>query len=375
MEESEVASNREGFGRFDRSFAIRTIRDFLIALTIIIVVELGVRLAIAIHEFRGEDHEKTELAAERLAGDVRDIMLNRGGPTAARTVYPILGRGYADAGMEIAIVPSDVTVSSIQKELRFTPSGLAPRWSEGSHHEVSVEVEAEEFCLTCHVDAAVGDVLGTVTVRRYRAARMRLWRHEASVTGVIGMGNVILHTIVLFFLLRLRMEPLLSLRTAVGRLAKGRLTFGERARVRSSDEFGELAVNLNAFLDRVTALLAELDWVLRKVIAVNDRLGQVSVTMREQAGQLQEKAREAMGAAYAINVAECELTEEARGHVERLGTMLVDLSRELSNDSHYIAEILLLEERMQGVAESGQRLLDQVTVVGAEPDGLAEGPE
>lgn len=328
---------------------------------VIIGLELGARLALAVHEFNTEDLEQTELAAERLAGDVRDIMLNRGGPTAARTVYPILGRSYAEAGMEIAIIPSDVTIRSIEGELHFTPAGLPSRWSEGRHHEASFDISAEVYCVTCHVEAEVGEVLGTVVVRRYRSARMSVWRKEAGVTGVIGMGNVILHTIVLFLLLKVRMEPLLSLRAAVAGLAKGRLTFGARARVRSSDEFGELATNLNAFLDRVTLLLGELDGVLRKVIAVNDRLGQVSVTMREQAEDLQEKTRKAMGVAYAIHGAGGELPDEARRRVEELGEILVDLSRELSNDSHYIAEILLLEERMKGVAESGQRLLDQVT--------------
>lgn len=373
MNTRPIENATEHLGRFDRSFVIRTIRDFLIALTVIIGLELGARLALAVYEFNTEDLELTESAADRLAGDVRDIMLNRGGPTAARTVYPILGRSYEDAGMEIAIVPSDVTIRSIEKELRFTPSGLPERWSAGRHHEASVEVEAEVYCVTCHVEAKVGDVLGTVVVRRYQSARMRVWRKEAGVTGVIGMGNVILHTIVLFLLLKIRMEPLLSLRAAVAGLAKGRLTFGARARVRSSDEFGELAVNLNAFLDRVTSLLGELDWVLRKVVAVNDRLGQVSVTMRGQAEALQEKTRQAMRAAYAINGSDDALPEESRRQVEALGEILVELSRELSDDSHYISEILLLEERMKAVAESGQRLLDQVTVGESTPEVRPEG--
>ncbi|MEE8250611.1 MAG: hypothetical protein V3R24_02630, partial [Gemmatimonadales bacterium] len=77
----------EAAGRFDQSFVIRMIRDFLIALTIIIVLELGGRLFLAMWSFQQRDREKTELAATRLASDVRQIMLNRGGPVAARTVY------------------------------------------------------------------------------------------------------------------------------------------------------------------------------------------------------------------------------------------------------------------------------------------------
>ena len=59
-------------GRFDRSFAIRMIRDFMIALLAIVVLELGARYALARYEFATKDREATELAAERLAGDDRD---------------------------------------------------------------------------------------------------------------------------------------------------------------------------------------------------------------------------------------------------------------------------------------------------------------
>ena len=88
-------------GRFDRSFAIRMIRDFMIALFVIVAVELGARYALARYEFATADLEATELAAERLAGDVKDIMLNSGGPVAARTVYPVIQRHSEQAKLEI----------------------------------------------------------------------------------------------------------------------------------------------------------------------------------------------------------------------------------------------------------------------------------
>ena len=85
-------------GQFDRSFVIRMIRDFLIALTAIVVLELGGRAVLAWRDFESREREATALVAERRASDVRDIMLNAGGPVAARTVYPILRRNHADVG-------------------------------------------------------------------------------------------------------------------------------------------------------------------------------------------------------------------------------------------------------------------------------------
>jgi hypothetical protein len=88
-------------GRFDQSFVIRMIRDFLLALTIIVVFELGGRLLLAFNHFAREDREATDVAAEQLAQDVKDIMLNRGISTAwhpARLVRGPASRGDGAAG-------------------------------------------------------------------------------------------------------------------------------------------------------------------------------------------------------------------------------------------------------------------------------------
>ena len=76
---------------------------------------------------------------------------------AARTVYPILHKNLTDLGFEVAIVPSKMTVSSIASVFDFTPRGLVPTWSEGPHHEATVELRAEEFCQQCHIEAEIGD--------------------------------------------------------------------------------------------------------------------------------------------------------------------------------------------------------------------------
>ncbi len=392
----------EAAGRFDQSFVIRMIRDFLIALTIIIVLELGGRLFLAMWSFQQRDREKTELAATRLASDVREIMLNRGGPVAARTVYPIIERNHNELGLEIAIVPSEMTVEAIRRTFGFEPRGILPHWSEGPHHEAMVELEADEFCITCHVTAGPGDVLGYVTVRSYRASRMGEWWREARVVSVVGMANIILHTIVLFLLLRLRMEPLLRLRSTVARLAKGRLDLSQRAEPRSSDEFGELAIDLNHFLDRVSHVVEDLDDVLNKVSAVNERLGSVSGQMGKQMEAVQEKTRSALQHTARIQREATEpsreaiesldlvlstlerisqagdvpdqLQEKARNVVSRfrdsasrtresldqleeLTSLLGDLDRVVQDDAHYMGELLLLEERMRVVSQSGQVLL------------------
>jgi len=397
-------------GRFDRSFAIRMIRDFMIALLAIVALELGGRYALARYEFATEDLEATELAAERLAGDVKDIMLNRGGPVAARTVYPIIRRHSEQAAFEIAIVPSPITVEAIEQKFGFTPRGIPPEWSDGPHHEATIELTAEPFCIGCHVTARPGDVLGQVSVRNYRSHRMAEWWREARVISVVGMGNVLLHTIVLFLLLRVRMEPLLRLRSSVALLARGRMDLSQRAEVRSDDEFGELASDFNHFLDRLTMLVEDLEDVLGRVATVNRRLLQVGSEMDVRIGAVQSLSQDAMRRAYEIRqeiagpwsevvealdlvigradggpqtdesvVVDPGLREllsrlraaaavqvEAGQHLESLTELLSTLSHEVADDSHYRGEIRLLEERMQSVAESGQTLLARLR--GPEPE-------
>jgi HAMP domain-containing protein len=344
-------------GRFDQSFVIRTIRDFLIALVLVIGLELAGRLGLAWYQYEGEDAEATALAAERLASDVRGIMLNRGGPVAARTIYPILERDYEALGFEVAIVPSEVTIESIKLTHGFEPRGIKPQWREGVHHEAVVALTADEFCTSCHSLAKPGDELGHVVVRNYRDSRLAEWWAEARLTAVVGMGNALIHTMVLFLLLRLRMEPLIYLRSTLAQLARGRLDLSPRAKIRSDDEFGGLACDLNEFMDRLEHLLEDLHGVLRQVGAVNTRLAQVSDGARTQAKQIQEVAQSALAEVFRIR----ELPQAERGAaLERLGTKLVDMSRVIQEDGYYLSEIRVLEERMRAVAEGGRSLLERI---------------
>ncbi len=355
-------------GRFDRSFFIRTIRDFLLALTAIVILELGGRLGLEWYHFRHQDLAATELAAERLAVDVKSIMLNRGGPVAARTIYPIIRRNHQNLGFEIAIEPTDSTKAAIQRNFGYEPEGIPPEWSVGRHQEAIVEVHADEFCTTCHSNLRPGDVVGRVVVRKYQATRLDKWWQEARVISVVGMANVILHSIVLFILLRIRMEPLLRLRSMMSRLAKGTFDLSQRVEARSDDEFGELATDLNHFLDRVCLLVEDLETILSKVGAANERLSQVSGTMAQHIDSVRSLAREAMGQIVATHGDAARLTQGAAAtagnqvlqRLETLAGLLNDLVGRIDDDSHYLSEIRLLEEHMKTVAQSGQLLLDRI---------------
>ncbi len=342
------------FGRFDRSFVIRMIRDFFLVLLAIIFLESAARLLIMLYRFNFQEKDATRVAAERLATDITSIMINSGGPVAARTIYPILKKNNADLGFAIAIQPAPVTVKSIEPMFGFTPQGLPPDWAEGRHHEFTVKLHAETLCLKCHNQAKVGEVLGQVTVRNYWSGHLARWLEEAQITTVIGMGDVLLRTIVLFLLLKLRMEPLLTLRAVVAQLAKAGADLSHRAPVKSDDEFGELAHDLNLFLERINHILEDLGSVLAKVIAVNHRFVQVH-------GQTSERYARVIG-----DVTDLTKTMLFRDY-EALGNRVITLSSNLHEFSHFLEEMAILEEKMQGIAELGQAMLERLSHTGQPP--------
>jgi polyhydroxyalkanoate synthesis regulator phasin len=60
-------------------------------------------------DFYVEEGQAAQEEAQALASDVQTLMLNRGGPVAAKTMDPILDETHQQVGYEIAIVPSAVS--------------------------------------------------------------------------------------------------------------------------------------------------------------------------------------------------------------------------------------------------------------------------
>lgn len=390
-------------GRFDRSFVVRMIRDFFIGLLFLTLLQAALDFAVALYRFETDGDATTTVTAERLAGDLKDIMLNRGGPVAARTIYPTWQRNYDELGFEVALIPAPVTVSSIQALFDFTPTGLPPTWPSGRHHEARVALRAEPFCINCHIDANPGDVLGWVVVRRYLADAIAIWRQSAQQAAIIAGADLILGTIVLFFLLRLRMEPLLSLRGTIARLAKGHLDLTPRTPVHSTDEFGELAHDLNLFLDRLAELLEDVRPLLAHIAELSavlegmatDAAG-VTRTLDSQLDQAHNNAVAARAAAAQARPGDLDLlidvlqqlatheripteaqsrlhlvadrlqaTAEAialdEGALERVGAAIRSAQQQLHEQGGLTTELVQLSKHMQALSATGKMLLSRVT--------------
>ena len=268
-----MAKTAVGGGQFEQSFMFHMIRDFFLLAMLVATVELGLRYAALRYDFSRQEPVRVDRAAQQLANDVKAIMLNSGGPLAAQTVYPILNRNYDDLGLSIAVLPAAVTVESMRVSFKIEALGLQPRWPEGPHQQATAALQAEQFCLNCHIKAKVGDVLGTVTVRSYLERKEAAWWQEVRLTAGALSLKILIHTIVLFLLLKVRMAPLLTLRSTVSSLARGVMDLSPRADVNSADEFGELAQDLNHFLDRIGVVVHDLDRILGEVVTVGTRLG------------------------------------------------------------------------------------------------------
>lgn len=391
--------------RFEQSFMFHMIRDFFLLLVAVAVIELGIRYAVLLYDFRTAEPGRVERAATQLGNDVKSIMLNSGGPTAAQTVYPILDRNYADLGLAIAVQPSAVTIESMKTTRGMDAQGLQPRWPEGAHQQASVALKAEQFCLGCHVKASVGEVLGTVTVRSYLARKEAVWWQEVRLTAGALSLKILVHTIVLLLLLKVRMAPLLALRSTVAALAKGVMDLSPRAGVKTEDEFGELAQDLNHFLDRIVLIVHDLDKILSEVVAVGERLGALNRHLEQQLDGLRDTSLQTLGEGAQRGLDTQVAVARDSGAVEVLMQMLDGLaasgqlppptadalrqqtarlrerfdsvaraiqlasppvqvaqaqSAEYQAFAQSLREMALLEATMQSVAESGQRVLQRL---------------
>jgi methyl-accepting chemotaxis protein len=393
-------------GRFERSFMFHMILDFFLLLVGVACIELAIRYAALRYDFSKHEPVRVERAAQQLANDVKSIMLNSGGPTAAATVYPILNRNYDDLGLSIAVVPAEVTIESMRATRNMEAHGLPARFGPGEHQQASTSLQAEQFCLGCHVKAKVGDVLGTVTVRSYLERKEDAWWQEARLTAGALSVKILAHTILLFLLLKVRMEPLLALRTTVSRLAKGVMDLSPRAGVKTDDEFGELALDLNHFLDRIGVVVVDLDKILSEVVSVGGRLGTLNRQLEKQLDGMRDSALRTLGdgaqrgletqlvaaresGAFDV-LAETLDTLAASGQVPaptavplrdqvtRLRDSFARVTQALQQASPPILvaqaqsaeyqafalslrEMAVLESTMQTVAESGQRLLQRIS--------------
>ena len=389
-------------GRFDKSFLIHMIRDFFVLLVLVTVLEFALKAGMVYYSFRTEGPETTRQVAGDIADNVRSIMRNEGGPVAARTVYPILERNWNDLGYRIAITPTPVTIRSIEEGFGFTPEGI-PRgnWSEAVNNTATLDVTAEPFCLSCHTEADVGETLGTVTVRRYLATDFSEWVEDMRLTGLLSLGKIVLHSVLLFVILRARLEPLMGLRSVVSRLARAYGGMTHRAEIRTADEFGVLARDLNLFLDRVCRLMEELDDVLQRVVAANadivsiqgelrDRIDGLTSRIRhmERSAMLGAKVEPRLSQAWfdaarravadldarrntAPDGAEVgDLLEDLRAVVSNAETQIATSERvfadlgELGDESEKLkramAEMIRLEERMKGIVDTGSVLVQRI---------------
>ncbi len=405
-----ASQSNAAIGSFEQSFMFHMIRDFFLLLLAVAAVEMAIRYAVLRYNFAQAEPARVARAADQLANDVRSIMLNSGGPNAAQTVYPILNRNYDDLGLSIAVAPSAVTVDSMRTTRNMEAQGLPARWAVGEHREASVPMKAEQFCLGCHVKAQVGEVLGTVSVRSYLDRKEALWWQEVRVTAGALSLKILVHTILLFGLMKVRMAPLLALRATVSSLARGVMDLSPRAAVNSGDEFGELARDLNHFLDRITQVVSDLDRILAEVLAVGDRLGALNRHLERQLEGLRDSALQSMGegaqrgldtrlvaaresGAFGALVQTLDALADngamfghagpaLRAQLERLRDSFAAVSSALqtmappvmvseAQAAEYKAfaqslrEMALLEATMQKVAESGQQVLQRLAAAKA----------
>jgi len=379
------------------------IQDFFLVLLLVTILEFALKAGKVYWDYQSNGVAQAEEVALELADNVISIMKNSGGPVAASALYPILDQNWRELGYEIAIEPSLATSAAIEQNFGYSPAGIPIAvMADGTHKAAEVDVKAEANCTSCHSNAEIGDVLGTITVRNYLGRDFELWFEDVKLTLGLAVGKIIMHSILLFLILRSRMEPLLRLRSVVSSLSKAYTDLGQRAEVRTSDEFGVLARDLNVFLDRISRLVEELSQVLGRVVAVNDDILQVQGVLRGQIDGVVSRSRslerDAMFRAKreprlsnawfdSVKHSIANLDEtmsgvnagpEAAQLLNDLRAVVTNAEEQITNSEHLylslgklgdeaellkgpLAEMTRLEERMVGIIETGTDLVSRLS--------------
>ncbi len=179
--------------------------------------------------------------------------------------------------------------------------------------------------------------------------------------------------------------------------------------MKSRDEFGELARDLNLFLERVNQVMEDLSAVLSSISELTERLTDVHGRTVHRQHRLDELARDAtrdvyeeaaahslldlqwletaesalrslqqLAAPEALPAAESERLERLLGQFRELvaeaectvarnreiGANLLDLNHELRASGETLQEMAVLEERMRSISSQGQTLLERLRGTG-----------
>ena len=146
-----LEQSNPAIGQFDKSFLIHMIKDFFLVLLVVTLIEFALKAGKVYWDYESNGEQQALVVAKELSENVISIMTNAGGPIAVRTMYPILEDNWAELGYEIAIVPSNVTVQSIEKGFGYKPEGIPIAGMTDSEHKTAkLDVSATEFCTSCH---------------------------------------------------------------------------------------------------------------------------------------------------------------------------------------------------------------------------------
>lgn len=202
------------------------------------------------------------------------------------------------------------------------------------------------------------------------------------------------------------MEPLMSLRAAVGSLANAGSDLAIRAKVASHDEFGELAEDLNQFLDRIGHVIEDLCGVVDRISALNselteiqgrvggrfenletgfDRLNQIAFqanrsdpllssewlnaasvvikALTAKSPQSQTGEQEFMAFLDDLRAA-ASRAEKIWERYEEFSASATAMSADMRKLARHLGEMAVIEEKMQDIAEMGQKLADRLMTKG-----------
>lgn len=239
----------------------------------------------------------------------------------------------------------DQAVKSVFKSKK----GLNEESTEGDHTlRLLRPLIATPECLSCHSNSKEGDVLGVMNLS-YSLEELDndVASMSQSVVTMMLISALITILMVLIALKNIVSNPLQALLDRVSDLASGDRDLTARVGIKSEDEIGQVAKNINIFIDKIHEMM--------KLIAISsDHSKQISIDISANASAL---AQSTSSQSHSVEHSK-ELTLEVTQSLELTEQLSLQSSDDIGENFKALsAMIMSLDEVVQGIRYANEQEL------------------
>ncbi|WP_353661351.1 methyl-accepting chemotaxis protein [Hydrogenimonas sp. SS33] len=260
---------------------------------------------------------------------------------------------------------------------------LFDTYRSGLHEKRLLDpLRADKSCLSCHVNAKEGDVLGVMDVSiSMQKSDREIRRLEWSVAAVMAAATIAAIGIFLLFFGKNLFKPLEIMRRRAEDIAGGEGDLTRRLHFVKNDEIGQVGRWIDAFIEKVHDAIAKAKQASHKNIDRVNHLQQELDMVEKRSGTTMETVKKSVASAkeVAANLNETmEKIKESSSHVQaaknRIGGIGEEMERLIAQVQQQSDAGMEMADRLKGLtanADSAKQVLQSIEEIAEQTNLLA----